>query len=115
MLTVGAVESTAARRSAVWVGFLPVSADASEALSRCYALGRSFFARPPDEKQRSSQPSGDGYRPFGIEHTDGRPDRLESFAVSGRTDQRFAAAGDADLGDALRSAMLEAFERLEPL
>lgn len=99
----------------MWVGFLPVPADAFEALSRCYVLGRSFFDQGADEKQRSAEPSGDGYRPYGVEHTDGRPDRLESFAVSGRTDPRSLPAGDEGAGHALRSAMLDAFGRLEPL
>lgn len=81
-----------------------------------YDAARRFFAGSEERRQAAALPFGCGYVPFGREHSGDpdRPDQVDCFAASSRTEGLIAGTGSEE-AVILHAAMMRVFGDLEAL
>jgi isopenicillin N synthase-like dioxygenase len=99
-------------------GFLTLSLrrDSGQIIESVFDVGGAFFRASSDEKLHHKLPNDFGYRPIGVEYSQSpdRPDPIESFTVSMRTQSEIPSAWST-LAKSLSQHMLNAIEVLEPI
>lgn len=99
-------------------GFLTLrlASDSYQIINSVFEAGYPFFRASLAEKMRHRLPNDFGYRPIGIEYSQSpdRPDPIESFTTSARTEPGQPEVWSADATN-LSQSMLNAIEVLEPI